>query len=135
VLIPIVTILSGFVVIMFRKKSVVRLWKKRTLRGLGIDGGPTALANFDPENPRHAIIVSLRRAVGLMLGRGVLKMPFETHREFSTKCETRPEKPYVGRISSIYERAVFSGRSVNQTHVNDARKQVTLIQECEPKKE
>ena len=135
VLIPIVAILSGLVVIMFRKKSVVRLWKKRTLRGPGIDDGPTPLANFDPENPRHAIIVSFRRAVGLMLGRGVLKMPFETHREFSTKCETRPEKPYVGRISSIYERAVFSGRSVNQTHVNDARKQVTLIQECEPKKE
>jgi hypothetical protein len=70
-----------------------------------------------------------------MLGRGVLKMPFETHREFSSKCETRPERPYVGRISSIYERAVFSGRKVSQTHVEDARKQVTLIQECEPNKE
>jgi hypothetical protein len=135
VLIPIVVILSGIVaVLVLRKKSVVGLLKKRTLGGLEV-GGPTPQANFDPENPRHAIILSFRRAVGLMLGRGVPKMTFETHREFSTKCETRPEKPYVGRISSIYERAVFSGRIVNQTHVNDARKQVTLIQECEPKKE
>ena len=136
VLIPIVAILSGFVAVMvFRKKPVVRLWKKRTLGGLELDGGLNPSANLDPENPRHAIILSFRRAVGLMLGRGVPKMPFETHREFSTKCETRPEKPFVGRISSIYERAVFSGRNVNQTHVEDARKQVTLIQECEPKKE
>jgi hypothetical protein len=134
VLIPIVAIISGVVaVIVFRKKSVVGFLKKKTL-GLEVQGGPTPQANFDPEDPRHSIILSFRRAVGLMLGRGVPKMPFETHREFSTKCETRPEKPYVGRISSIYERAVFSGRIVDQTHVNDARKQVTLIQECEPKK-
>jgi len=134
VLIPIVAILSGIIAVMvFRKKSVIGLLKKRTLTGMEI-GGPTPQASLDPENPRHAIILSFRRAVGLMLGRGVPKMPFETHREFSTKCETRPEKPYVGRISSIYERAVFSGRIVNQTHVNDARQQVTLMQECEPKK-
>jgi hypothetical protein len=134
VLIPIVAILSGIIAVMvFRRKSVIGLLKKRTLTGMEI-GGPTPHASLDPENPRHAIILSFRRAVGLMLGKGVPKMPFETHREFSTKCETRPEKPYVGRISSIYERAVFSGRIVNQTHVNDARQQVTLIQECEPKK-
>jgi hypothetical protein len=135
VLIPMVAILSGIMVfIVFRKKSVVGFLKKRTLGTMEIPAGPTPEINIDPQNPRHAIILSFRRAVGLMLGRGVSKMPFETHREFSTKCETRPEKPYVGRISSIYERAVFSGRIVNETHVNDARKQVTLIQECEPKK-
>lgn len=136
VLIPIIAIATGLAaLVVFRKKSVVGLLKRRTLGVLGLDGGLTPSANFDPESPRHAIILSFRRAVGLMLGRGVLKMSFETHREFSTKCETRPERPYVGRISSIYERAVFSGRKVNQTHVEDARKQVTLIQECEPNKE
>ncbi len=135
VLIPIIAILMGIVAVMvFRRKSVVGFLKKRPSGGLEIQGGPTLQTNFDPESPRYAIILNFRRAVGLMLGRGVPKMPFETHREFSTKCDTRPEKPYVGRISSIYERAVFSGRIVDQTHVNDARKQVILIQECEPKK-
>src|SRR5437870_13308782 len=54
VLIPIVAILSGFIaVIVFRKMSVVRMSKKRTLIGLELDVCLSPTASLDAKNPRN----------------------------------------------------------------------------------
>ena len=55
---------------------------------------------------------SAGRAVRLMGVRGVPKMESETHREFSSKCEGTPERPHVSAISSLYEKAKFSGQAI-----------------------
>ena len=132
VLVPIIAILAGFLAYVF-------LRKKTLLEGPGIapdlkslGPGDFTIASLDPQDPRHSIILSFRRVVTLMFGRGIAKLNFETHREFSTKCEVTPERPYVGRIASLYERAMFSGRSVTGVHAEDARRQVKLIEGCKP---
>jgi Domain of unknown function (DUF4129) len=65
-----------------------------------------------PAEPRKRIEFYFGRAVRLMARRGVPKQESETHREFSSKCEGRPETASVTTISSLYEKAKFSGREV-----------------------
>ncbi len=70
-----------------------------------------------PNTPKERVIAIFRRSVRLMRGRGVPKFRHETHREFSSKCSERPEGEHIGTISSLYEKAVFSG---NEVTPNDA---------------
>ena len=54
------------------------------------------------------------RAVGLVRRRGVPKTS-PTHREFSYKLQGRPERPHVDALSTLYEKAKFSGEEVGGT--------------------
>jgi len=65
-----------------------------------------------PTDPRKRIEFYFGKAVRLMARRGVTKSESETHREFSSKCEGTPEREQVGTISSLYEKAKFSGQEV-----------------------
>jgi len=87
-----------------------------------------AAAEEVPSDPRKMIEFYWRRAVGLMTRRGVPKDKSETHREFAAKCETTPERPLVGAISSLYEKAVFSGQEVG---AEDARLAASSFQAME----
>jgi hypothetical protein len=93
---------------------VVRLIGTQSLPGMALlrrgrdegDGGVV------PSDPRRRIEYYFGRAVRLMGRRGVPKLDHETHREFSANCESKPERPQVGTISSLYEKAKFSGQEV-----------------------
>jgi len=76
------------------------------LTGRSDDSGPV------PSDARARIEYYFARAVKLMARRGVPKLGSETHREFSSKCDARPERVQVGTISSLYEKAKFSGQEV-----------------------
>ena len=73
-----------------------------------------------PTDPRGRIEFYFGKAVRLMGRRGVPKLYSETHREFSSKCETTPERPQVSTIASLYEKAKFSGQSVGSPDADSA---------------
>jgi len=58
-----------------------------------------------------------------MRGRGVPKFRHETHREFSSKCSERAEGEHIETISSLYEKAVFSGREVTPSDATLAERE------------
>lgn len=84
-------------------------------RDEGEDEGATV-----PTEPRRRIEFYFARAVRLMAGRGVPKLKSETHREFSSKCEGTPERRHVTTISSLYEKAKFSGQGVGSPDADSA---------------
>ena len=116
-LIPILAVaLSAVGILLIRRK---RLRARKT---------NLEIVALDPSNPRHAIIIYFRRAVDMMFRRGVPKRSYETHREFSSKCDTRPESQHVRKISGLYEKAMFSGQEVTTSDADDARREVSLIE-------
>src|SRR2546422_5851701 len=76
-----------------------------------------------PNTPKGKIIAIFRKSVRLMRGRGVPKFRHETHREFSSKCSDRPEGEHIGTISSLYEKAVFSGTEVTPSDATLAERE------------
>jgi len=76
-----------------------------------------------PNTPKGRIIAIFRKSVRLMRGRGVPKFRHETHREFSSKCSERPEGEHIGTISSLYEKAVFSGTEVTPSDATLAERE------------
>jgi hypothetical protein len=73
-----------------------------------------------PTDPRKRIEFYFGKAVRLMGRRGVPKLDSETHREFSSKCESTPERPQVSTIAALYEKAKFSGQSVGSPDADSA---------------
>lgn len=105
----------------FSRGRIVRLIGSQSLPGMPLlrstraeEVGPV------PTDPRGRIEYYFGRAVSLMSRRGVPKLESETHREFSSKCEGAPEGQQVGTISSLYEKAKFSGQEVGSTDANQA---------------
>jgi len=101
---------------------VIRLIGTQSLPGMallrrGRDEGDSGVV---PTDPRRRIEYYFGRAVRVMGRRGVPKLDFETHREFSSKCETTPERPQVGTISTLYEKAKFSGQEVGAPDADTA---------------
>ena len=77
---------------------------------------------------RDLVVYYFRRTVAAMGKKGVTKLHFETHREFSTKCTPWPEAKPVGQVSSIYEKAMFSGREVTRTDVDEAKENTLTVE-------
>jgi hypothetical protein len=101
------------VALYFSRGRIVRLVGSQSLPGIPLlrasnaeEAGPV------PADARARIEYYFGRAVSLMSRRGVPKLDSETHREFSSKCEGAPEERQVGTISSLYEKAKFSGQEV-----------------------
>lgn len=80
-----------------------------------------------PTDPRRRIELYFRRATRIMASRGVQKLDSETHREFSAKCGGRPEMPHVGTISSLYEKAKFSGQEVGAPESDAAASELSAM--------
>jgi Domain of unknown function (DUF4129) len=99
----------------FSRGRLSRLAVARGAPGLTLLGrGGREEAGDPPADPRKRIEFYFGRAVRLMTRRGVPKAASDTHREFSSMCEGRPERASVSTISSLYERAKFSGQEVGQ---------------------
>lgn len=103
----------------FFRGRIVRLVGSQSLPGIPLlraskaeEAGPV------PADARARIEYYFGRAVSLMSRRGVPKLESETHREFSSKCERAPEGRQVGTISSLYEKAKFSGQEVGTADAN-----------------
>jgi len=111
--VPILAV-AAVAALFFSRGRVVRLIGTQSLPGMALlrggsneDGGVAP-----PTDPRGKIEFYFGKAVRLMARRGVPKLESETHREFSAKCEGTPERPHVSMISSLYEKAKFSGQKV-----------------------
>lgn len=78
-------------------------------------------------DPRRRIELYFRRATGLMARRGVPKLDSETHREFYAKCEGKAERPHLGTISSLYEKAKFSGQPVGAPEADLAASELSAM--------
>jgi hypothetical protein len=100
----------------FYRGRIVRLVGSQSLPGMpllrGVREESAKEIGAIPADPRKRIEFYFSRAVRLMGRRGVPKLESETHREFSSKCEGTPERPHVSAISSLYEKAKFSGQEV-----------------------
>jgi hypothetical protein len=111
--------LAAVVALYFSRGRLVRLIGSQSLPGIPLlrsskaeEAGPV------PADARGRIEYYFGRAVSLMSRRGVTKHESETHREFSSKCERAPEGLQVGTISSLYEKAKFSGQEVGSADAN-----------------
>jgi hypothetical protein len=102
----------------FSRGRVIRLIGSQSLPGTpllrGVREESAKEVEAIPADPRRRIEFYFGRAVRLMGRRGIPKLESETHREFSSKCEGTPERPHVRAISSLYEKAKFSGQEVGK---------------------
>ncbi len=121
--IPLIAVATVAALFLSRNR-VMKLLGGQNLPGLPlasggkIDEGVTV--ETVPSDPRRRIEFYFGKAVNLMARRGVPKLESETHREFSSKCEKRVEESQVKTISSLYEKAKFSGLQVGQPDADDA---------------
>jgi len=103
----------------FSRGRIVRLVGSQSLPGMPLLRSTRAEeVGSVPTDPRGRIEYYFGRAVSLMSRRGVPKEESETHREFSSKCGGVPEGQQVGTISSLYEKAKFSGQEVGSADAN-----------------
>jgi len=110
--IPLLTV-AAVVALYFSRGRIVRFVGSQSLPGMALlKGGRADEAGPIPADPRKRVEFYFGRAVNLMARRGTPKDESETHREFSSKCEGTPERAHVNKISSLYEKAKFSGQDV-----------------------
>lgn len=112
-------VLVAVAALFLSRGRIVRLIGAQSLPGMPLlRAGRAEEVGPVPTDPRRRIEFYFGRAVSLMARRGVPKLESETHREFSSKCESAPERQQVGTISSLYEKAKFSGQDVGSTDAN-----------------
>jgi len=80
------------------------------------------------KSPRDLIIYYFRKAVAAMHKRGVPRLDYETHREFSVKCSPRPEAVPISDISVLFEKAMFSGREVTLPEADQAQQDALQVE-------
>ena len=110
----------AIVTLFFFRHRFVGLIGTQSLPGLTFLKGSRNESGPVPTDARARIEYYFGRAVSLMARRGVPKLESDTHREFSSKCDDRPERAHVGTISSLYEKAKFSGQEVGQPDASAA---------------
>jgi Domain of unknown function (DUF4129) len=128
--IPMFIVAAAVAIFYSRARIMTRLAGAQSLLGSAPDGtrGHGGEGNNDlaagagtagaPTNPRAKIEFYFGKAVRLMARRGVQKPDSETAREFTARCEGSPERPHVNTISSLYEKAKFSGQDVGGPEAN-----------------
>jgi hypothetical protein len=121
-------IIAAIAVLYFGRKRFSGLLGRQRLPTYESDYDVSSFEGLDPNNPRHRIFAAFSRMVGVMHLRGVTKLSSETHREFSAKCDPRPEKEHVGTISSLYEIARFSKREVTESEALQAESEIGKIE-------
>jgi len=127
---PAITIGAVAAVYLSRKRlarlmSVQRMPGVPLARNSGVETAPLKA----PSDPRGRIEFYFWKTVRVMDRRGVPKTDSETHREFASKVSSRPEEPDVRTISSLYEKAKFSGQGVGNPDADAARSALSRIGE------
>lgn len=82
---------------------------------------------YDPNDPKKRIRYYFAKTVQFMKGKGFAKSPSETHREFKTKCQTFSGSEHVSNISSLYEKARFSGSVVTKEDADSAEEALSIL--------
>jgi len=118
------------VTLLIMKRSSLTHWSRRITpsspKRLGKPEKPDVGLNL--RNARDLVIFYFRKAVAAMHKRGVPRLHFETHREFSAKCSPRPEAEPIGQISFLYEKAMFSGQEVTLADVDEAKRHALVVE-------
>jgi hypothetical protein len=117
--------------IFLSRGRITRLVGTQRLPGVPLLTGARDDGGAIPADPRMRIEFYFGRAVRLMGWRGVPKLGSETHREFSSKCASTPEREQVSTISSLYEKAKFSGQEVGGNDANLAAASFLAMEEEE----
>ena len=119
---PIIIAVIGLAILVMKRSTLAR-WSRRITPSSPKKTGKPEKSDkgLNLRNPRDLVIYYFRKTVAAMHKKGVPRLIFETHREFSDKCSTRPERRPVGQVSSLYEKAMFSGGEVTQTDVEEAK--------------
>jgi len=121
---------AGIAAIFLSRGRIARIVGTQSLPGMTfLRGSATEEVGPVPSDPRAKIEFYFHKAVRLMARRGVTKLESETHREFSSKCEEAPERPQVATISSLYEKAKFSGQDVGGTDATLAAASFAAMEE------
>ncbi|MDG6995150.1 MAG: DUF4129 domain-containing protein [Nitrososphaerota archaeon] len=121
-------IIAGIAVLYFGRKRFSGLLGRQRAPTYESDYDISSFEGLDPNNPKHRIFATFSRMVGVMRSRGVTKLRSETHREFSARCDPRPEKEHIGTISSLYEIARFSRREVTESEASQAESEIGKIE-------
>ena len=122
---------AAFAALYLSRGRLVRLIGSQSLPGMTLLRGGEAKGEKEvltiPADPRKRIEYYFGRAVRLMGRKGVPKSESETHREFSSRCEGTPERPHVRTISSLYEKAKFSGLEVGNPEADLAASEFSAM--------
>jgi uncharacterized protein DUF4129 len=131
---PVIIAILGLAILIWKRSALAR-WAKRitpsTPKKLGRLEKPDA--GLDLRSPRDLVIYYFRKAIAAMQRRGVPREIFETHREFADKVSPRPEGQPVGHVSTLYEKAMFSGREVTETDAEEAKENSLLVEKTPSK--
>ena len=114
---------AAIIGVFLSRNRFVRLLGPQSVPAAGEIGELEPDLGLVPNTPKERIIAIFRKSVRLMRGRGVPKFRHETHREFSSKCSERAEGEHIGTISSLYEKAVFSGTEVTPSDATLAERE------------
>ncbi len=128
-ILPVIVAVSLGAFLALRRSSPVDRSLRTTSHGREDDEKPErSETDLNFGSAREMVVFYFRRAIAAMLKKGIPKFHFETHREFSAKCVSRPEAEPIGQVASLYEKAMFSGREVTQSDVNAARENSLLVE-------
>lgn len=125
-LIPVIIIVACLVLFIMRGRL------SELLRGQGMPGvveDEIEPVPYDPTDPKKRIIYYFVNTILFMKKRGVSKAAADTHREFSAKCIPVSGSEHVSTISSLYEKAQFSGHTVTNEDANVAEKELSSLEE------
>jgi hypothetical protein len=126
VLVLIVVLASSISLLVLHKKGYLVMMRKRVAPFLAKIGGKAGGSGM--RSPRDTVIHYFGETVSTMNTRGVPRLRYETHREFSSKCSPRPEAPPVSGISTLYEKAMFSGQEVTQPDADEAQQHAHIVE-------
>lgn len=124
-LVLIAVLSSAIILVVLHKKGYLVMLRKRVAPYLAKIGGKAGESGL--RNPRDTVIYYFGKTVSTMDTRGVPRLRYETHREFSSKCSPRPEAPPVAGISTLYEKAMFSGQEVTQPDADEAQQYAHVV--------
>jgi hypothetical protein len=123
-LIPVLVLIT--IIIIFRGKISSLLGSQRIPEDVYFDMGK--VIEF-PRTNRDKIIQTFQKAIHLMVRRGIRKMIYETHREFSNKLASHSVHRDFSKLAELYEKAKFSGIEVNTADVIEAQQAYTRLEE------
>jgi hypothetical protein len=124
---PIMLVAAGLA-LYFSRRRVAGILGSQMLFGPKLRDDSLSPLQYDPTDPRKRIAYYFAKTVRAMRGRGISKAMSETHREFNEKCATSEESHHVNRISELYEKAEFSGRSVSNAEADEAGSNLVAIE-------
>lgn len=122
-LVPILTFPA--LLFLFRRKIASLLGKQKTLEDEFYDKKSEIVY---PRTNKEKIIQTFQKAVLLLGQKGIRKMKYETHREFSERLSSYNFSGDFRSIAGLYEKAKFSNAEVNVDDVSEAEQKYRKLE-------